>query len=521
MGNACCKWGENFPPECQGVTDYGSKDRHTCVAPVSPAFKAAPKVENSTIKNYGSDCWAMCDGAGYCPDFCGNGNACCRFGATKDPAECHGVWEFGAKDRHTCVAPVNAVWKVKTESDVKNWGEDCWSECNAVGGVCPDFCGEGNACCRFGSGLDPPECHGIQKWGAKDKHTCVRPVNARFVNHLAEDCWMHCDGAGMCEDWCGAGNACCRFYDADDPDECKGVTYWPIHTHHACVKAAGSHAGVPPTPAEGECRPGEVHNAQGNCKKAENTTLMTFYMYRATHDGWGAHLESANLGNVEGVLWYLHNEVVQSCPRKENINRILRYVVTMRNPATLFEGGLHFQFGQYTDFRKGKCMFNSSNCSNLWDKYGYAVGCTPLDTLGADLPNYVGPPQPVWYSVPGRCTSMEIDSSGDKPFGCWNDEPGGWCAHPDGTKNCTWKAEYAGEIRVDELSGITDPANYCAQGNIEYNKTSDAGVGTSFWNDRRDAEQCKRRADYVRELFQMKYPNYPNNLGEPICDWWR
>jgi len=520
MGNACCKWGEaNAPAECQGVTALGSKERHTCVAPVSPAFKTAPKTNETSVLQWGNDCWQACDGAGYCPKFCGMGNACCRFGSAKDPAECKGVADFGAKDRHTCVAPVDVTWKVQTNSTVKQWGEDCWSACNRIGGVCPDFCGLGNACCAFGSGEDPPECHGIAEWGAKDKHTCVRPVDQLYVNHLSEDCWSHCDGAGMCEAWCGAGNACCRFYEGSDPDECKGVTYWPIHSHHTCVKATSAHPGVPDAPAESECIPGEVRNAEGACRKAANTTIMTFYMYRATNDKWGAHLANANLGNVDGVLWFLHNQVVTSCPRKENINRIVRYVVTMRNPATLFEGNLHFQFGQYTDFQEGKCMFNNSNCSDLWKKYGYAVGCQPLDTLGVDLPNYPG--SPVWYSVPGPCPAAAMDWAGAKPFGCWTDEPGGICASPDGTKNCTWKAEYAGEIRVDELSGVTDPAGFCSAGNKEYDPDTDAGVGTTFWNDRRSAEQGKRRADYVRELFAMKYPNYPATLGEPKCDWWR
>jgi len=519
MGNACCKFGESSdPPECHDVYNYGSKDRHTCVAPEVATFKTVEEPTDANVQHWGQDCWDDCDGAGYCPDFCGLGNACCRFGSTKDPVECQGIAEFGSKDRHTCVTPANPVWKVSTEPAVMNWGEDCWEPCNEIGGVCPNFCGPGNACCRFGSPYDPPECHGVQEWGAKDHHTCIRPIAQLYLNHLAEDCWTHCDGAGLCEDWCGSGNACCRFYEGKDPDECKGVSYWPTHAHHTCVRAAGLHPGVPPPPAEGECIPGETHNAQGNCKKAENTTLMTFYMYRATNDEWGAHLENANLGNIEGILWFLHNEVVTTCPRKENINRILRYVVTMRNPATLIDGKHKPQFGTYTEFQHGKCMYNNSDCSNLFKTKGYAVGCKPLDTASAQLPNYAGPPQPVWYSLPGRCVSQEMDNKGDKPFGCWTDEPGGMCISPDGTANCTWKAEYAGEIRVDELSGITDPGQYCAQGNIEYNNVTDKGIGTTFWNVRRSAEQGKNRVDYVRGLFQMKYPNYPATLGEPICE---
>merc|ERR1740121_2590399 len=175
-----------------------------------------------------------------------------------DPPECQGIMHYGAQDKYTCVAPVNPLWQIQVKSDVQNWGQDCWWSCGETGGSCPEFCGIGNACCRFGHPGDPPECHGIVEWGAKNHHTCVKPVNkALLVNHMFTDCWDHCNGAGYYESWCGKGNACCRHWSKTDPDECKGVQWWPTHTQHTCVRAAPPHPGVPEQ-GDGECIPGEV-----------------------------------------------------------------------------------------------------------------------------------------------------------------------------------------------------------------------------------------------------------------------
>jgi len=229
---------------------------------------------------------------------------------------------------------------------------------------------------------------------------------------------------------------------------------------------------------------------------------MTFYMYRAASDDSGAGLENSNLGNMEGVLWYLHNDVLETCPRKHDINRILRFVVSMKNPAKLFQSGHNSQFGQFVYFDEGRCMFNNSNCDGIWNNYGYVVGCTTLRTNIPEVPNYAGPPVPVLFSLPGGHRSG-----------------GGRCQAPDGTAACTWTAEYAGEVRIDELSGITDEQKFCQDGNVEYNTATDQGKGTTFWNERRSAPMCKKRTDYVKELFRMKYPNFPATLGEPVCDW--
>lgn len=62
--------------------------------------------------------------------------------------------------------------------------------------------------------------------------------------HYARDCLQPtpgmavCNAPGMCERFCGPGNACCRKYSTTDPVECQGVTFFPVQGYHTCVRAA-------------------------------------------------------------------------------------------------------------------------------------------------------------------------------------------------------------------------------------------------------------------------------------------
>jgi len=146
----------------------------------------------------------------------------------------------------------------------------------------------------------------------------------------------------------------------------------------------------------------------------------------------------------------------------------------------------------------------------------------------------------IWYSLPGGCPNATL---GDKTDACLASMPGGHCKVVDGKKDCTYHAEYAGEIRLDDVSGILDEKrgidsyedwwknsyiwclNAVARGerkgpcrhNAEYNILTDEGVGTSFWNGKHDMEQGLRRMKRIRHLFKEKYPHLPQNLEEPAC----
>jgi len=499
LGNACCRFeAAGDPPECSGIGAWGAKNRYTCVAPASPAFVTAKAPEGREVAHWGDECMSACNNSGFCRGFCGLGNACCLFGEASDPLECQGILQWGSKDRYTCVAPASVAFELAPKplgAQVEHWAEDCWILCGERGGACPQFCGKGNACCRFGSTQDPAECRGILDWGSKEQHTCVRPTAPYlYVNHFAEDCWTPCKGAGFCDSWCGQGNACCRFGNADDPQECKSVAFWPTHDTHTCVKAHG-HLGVPAAPEPGSCRPGEDKDAAGKCAPASSSTLMTFYLYQAAPDEYPS-LQNVNLFNLQGALMYLHRRVVTACPRVGDTTRLIRYVVTVRNTNELFTSTGR-QFAPYVMFDQGMCSNSSAGCQGDYDKYGYVVGCQKASN---DDPAYGNYEDAVFYSLPGG-----------------GDGERGECLTPVGTRGCTWKAEYAGELRLDEITGIVDDASFCKRGSVEYNETLDRGSGVQFWDSRRNATACSRRVRYIKELFSNRYPYYPSDLGQPLC----
>eukprot|EP00929_Paragymnodinium_shiwhaense_P005471 TRINITY_DN1074_c0_g1_i2.p1 TRINITY_DN1074_c0_g1~~TRINITY_DN1074_c0_g1_i2.p1 ORF type:complete len:643 (+),score=113.15 TRINITY_DN1074_c0_g1_i2:101-2029(+) len=106
-GSACCREGVSTEPECQGVSQFGTKDRHTCVQPVVLVTTTTTTIPPG-VKHWGKDCWPGCGRAGLC-QWCGLGMACCGAGhENTDPPECRGA-TFGAWNYHTCVSPVVPV----------------------------------------------------------------------------------------------------------------------------------------------------------------------------------------------------------------------------------------------------------------------------------------------------------------------------------------------------------------------------------------------------------------------------
>eukprot|EP00435_Cladocopium_sp_Y103_P063653 s163_g25.t1 len=134
-------------------------------------------------------------------------------GATNDPPECAKITDFWT-NHHECVKPVVQV-------EVNHFAQDCWERCQ-IGGDCK-WCGSGSsACCRKNSTLDPPECQGVVDWPTDRHHTCVTPVKDVEVKHEGQDCFDFCGGRGSCN-WCGEGNACCKYGDEFDVPECRAV----------------------------------------------------------------------------------------------------------------------------------------------------------------------------------------------------------------------------------------------------------------------------------------------------------
>jgi len=73
-----------------------------------------------------------------------------------------------------------------------------------------------------------------------------------WYEHYAADCWKPCGGPGLCEDFCGEGRACCRWGsygphgNSTDPPECGGSRFWPVLTYHVCVSALKPPPETPP-----------------------------------------------------------------------------------------------------------------------------------------------------------------------------------------------------------------------------------------------------------------------------------
>lgn len=261
-----------------------------------------------------------------------------------------------------------------------------------------------------------------------------------------------------------------------------------------------------------ECMPNFAQTSNAECELAKSQKTMTFYMYRAMDEN---HYDESNdnLGSLSGVLWYLHNEVViQSCPRKNNIVRIQRVKVTMRNSDKTFAIRSTL-FGEYVNFAAGTC---GADCTTaVFDKYGYSVGCE----FPADAQNYTwNGYSPVWYSLPGSCPQL---AQKDKTDQCKVQYTGGQCifGQPDGV-SCTYTLSDVGSVNITEFYGPDfDYETFCKQGGREYVRSSDKGTsGVSFWDDKNSVVANAKRVQKLRELFAARTEGSAE-LPEPWCDW--
>merc|ERR1712113_1251222 len=109
------------------------------------------------------------------------------------------------------------------------------------------------------------------------------------------------------------------------------------------------------------------------------------------------------------------------------------------------------------------CKCTVPDCSSTWLKYGYVPGCQTVSlNRSSSVYRY---DDGIWYSLPGSCPSQDCWT---KDGQCRAKEPGGRCGEPNGDRSCTWHLEPAGEIRLDELSGISDLQAFCKAGNKEF-----------------------------------------------------
>jgi len=245
-------------------------------------------------------------------------------------------------------------------------------------------------------------------------------------------------------------------------------------------------------------------------------------MYRAVNDQtYNSGLDNTNAGNLAGVLWYLHQTVVWTCPRFNQITKIVRYEVEVKNTQVNYDqgGSRQSQFGHFEAFIDGVVQGHDESLSRF-KQYGYTAGCQNV------IANYTNS---IWYSLPGHCPN----NTDKNAVNCSKDYPGGMCGPekkgkdslPNGNKTCTWKAKYVDEISVNQISGIpnNDLQGFCNGGGVEYDPKTDKGRnGVSFWNDRQNKSRNLDRVRRVAKMFLDQNPNttlhplYPT----PLCDGW-
>lgn len=257
-----------------------------------------------------------------------------------------------------------------------------------------------------------------------------------------------------------------------------------------------------------------------SCSRAASNEPIVFYMYRAQSDTYYPP-ENVDLASPSGVMWYLHNEVVNTgcqCPpgvspcvkqRHYGISLVLRFKVTVYNPIEVYNERKG-QLGHFFTFDRGQCT--NPDCEHWWTNYGYSVGCQPL--IAGQHDNY---PTGGWYSLPGRCPSLKFDDP--KKAECGETQLGGHCDAPNGNHTCTWNAELLDNITVDEFCGITDYEAFCASNKVEYDKLSDKGTGCSFWDGKEDAARNRQRVLRLNQLFAAKTPGqHAYSVPDPVCD---
>lgn len=296
----------------------------------------------------------------------------------------------------------------------------------------------------------------------------------------------------------------------------------------------------------------------------EGPTTMSFYMYRAGGESFYP-LENVNTASLEGVMWYLHNEVVASTPRKYGIDRIRRFKVQVHNTQEFFNVHKR-QFGPFFAFDAGKCTTKATTadgesiCDKTYHQYGFLVGCqtvslenfrylAPAPTTTACEPGSDACRAGLWFSLPGECPSMGIPQESIKAnaalqnvdkyktFNCRVRSPGGQCDQATGAPDCTYSVEEAGEVFLDDLAGIENynfwwnasftqcnkdleagiRADACEK-HLEYSFELDRGVGTDFWDARGDEGRCLGRVQKALSLFTQKYSTMDARMDPPACD---
>jgi len=266
----------------------------------------------------------------------------------------------------------------------------------------------------------------------------------------------------------------------------------------------------------------QATRSSNGCGKTCQNKEHTFYLYRAQNNDEYT-FENVNAASLPGVLWYIHHEVVITCPRKFGITRIRRLKVTVKNTCDLYKAK-KTQFGPYVPFDSGKCT--TDGCEKIWDDYGPVVGCQHIPFNTGIFAAYCKKPNngtyehcayAEWFSLPGPCPSKKYPS---KTKECKKKVPGGLCKSKPvtGDADCTYFVEEAGDIKLEDLyeKPLGDLNTFC-QTQMEYNNQTDTGA-VGFWDGIYSPLQGQKRIEAVHRAFKKKYPHMEESLEYPKCD---
>lgn len=264
-----------------------------------------------------------------------------------------------------------------------------------------------------------------------------------------------------------------------------------------------------------------------NKQLVKNSTapLMTFHLFRVQSDTNYSCCANADLTTAGAAMFYLHNEIVWHAKSRSGTNfadpktRIVRYKVMTKATQPLFDLGMNF--GVMNEFDITECT-GPFECENF-KRFGYTVGCENwVEGSAANFPHQKWNtlnkyPEAAWFSLPGPCPMAKL---GQKSKGCLETQPGGKCPgemEPNGQGDCTYNTQYAGEIKIDKLVGISDYQNFVASGGREYDPLTDQGVHLNFWDGRFDSVLNEWRTRKLMQLFDDTYPS-ERTIDAPECD---
>merc|ERR1712087_215687 len=127
----------------------------------------------------------------------------------------HGTCTDGVNS-HTCQCTPGYTGDNCDDEELLNQGQECWEECNEIGGNCT-WCGDLGSCCKLGrkwkmeNGKWKMEngCTGSN--GCQNKHCCTKSGLRHELLNQGQECWEECNEIGGNCTWCGDLGSCCKL----------------------------------------------------------------------------------------------------------------------------------------------------------------------------------------------------------------------------------------------------------------------------------------------------------------------